>query len=192
MSNCCCPRHESQDCCCPKHESEEFRSLVFNAGSINDGSESIPDSAPLGSANSNLSILGWLLPQGDTDEYSLTFSVPRDASNEWQRAKVFVHLLTDNSNTPTGNRFAIRLSSLFTRANGVVNAANIMINNSGNIPIQNSPGNFQYNHYVLEFDLDDIIKAEDFALLSVARTAVTNDYAGALLLTSIEFRYLSR
>lgn len=192
MSNCCCPRHESQDCCCTKHESEEFRSLVFNAGSINDGPESIPDSAPLGSANSNLSILGWLLPQGDTDEYSLTFSVPRDASNEWQRAKVFVHLLTDNSNTPTGNRFAIRLSSLFTRANGVVNAANIMINNSGNIPIQNSPGNFQYNHYVLEFDLDDIIKAEDFAFLSVARTAVTNDYAGALLLTSIEFRYLSR
>ena len=192
MSNCCCPRHESQDCCCPKHESEEFRSLVFNAGSINDGPESIPDSAPLGSANSNLSILGWLLPQGDTDEYSLTFSVPRDASNEWQRAKVFVHLLTDNSNTPTGNRFAIRLSSLFTRANGVVNAANIMINNSGNIPIQNSPGNFQYNHYVLEFDLDDIIKAEDFALLSVSRIPVNNDFAGALLLTSIEFRYLSR
>lgn len=192
MSNCCCPRHESQNCCCPNHEPEEFRSLVFNAGSINDGPESIPDSAPLGSANSNLSILGWLLPQGDTDEYSLTFNVPRDASNEWQRAKVFVHLLTDNSNTPTGNRFAIRLSSLFTRANGVVNAANIMINNSGNIPIQNSPGNFQYNHYVLEFDLDDIIKSEDFAFLSVARTAVTNDYAGALLLTSIEFRYLSR
>ena len=192
MSNCCCPRHESQDCCCPKHESEEFRSLVFNAGSINDGPESIPDSAPLGSANSNLSILGWLLPQGDTDEYSLTFSVPRDASNEWQRAKVFVHLLTDNSNTPTGNRFAIRLSSLFTRANGVVNAANIMINNSGNIPIQNSPGNFQYNHYVLEFDLNDIIRAEDFALLSVSRIPVNNDFAGALLLTSIEFRYLSR
>lgn len=106
---------------------------------MNDGTESIPDTAPLGSANSSISILGWLLPQGDTDEYSLTFSVPRDARNKWQRARVFVHLLTDNSNTPTGNMFAIRLSSLFTRANGVVNAADIMVNNSGNIPIQNSP-----------------------------------------------------
>lgn len=178
--------------CCLEHEPSEFRSLIFNAGTMNDGTESIPDTAPLGSANSNISILGWLLPQGDTNEYSLTFSVPRDARNKWQRARVFVHLLTDNSNTPTGNMFAIRLSSLFTRANGVVNAANIMVNNSGNIPIQNSPGNFQYNHYVLEFDLDDIIRAEDFALLSVARIAATNnDYAGALLLTSIEFRYLS-
>lgn len=117
--------------------------------------------------------------------------MPKDARNKCQKAKVFVHLLTDNSNTPTGNMFAIRLSSLFARANGVVNAANIIVNNSGNIPIQNSPGNFQYNHYVLEFDLDDIIKAEDFALLSVARIAVNNDFAGALLLTSIEFRYLS-
>ncbi|EGT3617237.1 hypothetical protein FHH43_13580 [Clostridium perfringens] len=159
---------------------------------MNDAAETTPDTVPLGNANSAIRILGWLLPQGDTDEYSLTFSVPRDARNKGQRAKVFVHLLTDNSNTPVGNRFAIRLSSLFARANGVVNAANIRVNNSGNIPIQNSPGNFQYNHYVIEFDLDDIIKAEDFALLSVARIPVTNDFAGALLLTSIEFRYLSR
>jgi len=180
------------DYCYLDKESQEFESLIFNAGSINDAEESVPDTVPLGSANSSIRILGWLLPQGDTDEYSLTFSVPRDASNRRQKAKVFVHLLTDNSNTPDGNRFAIRLSSLFVRANGVVNAANIMVNNSGNIPIQNSPGNFQYNHYVLEFDLDEIIKAEDFALLSVARIAVNNDYAGALLLTSIEFRYLSR
>lgn len=176
---------------CYDKESLEFESLIFNAGTINDGTESIPDTVPFGSANSNIRILGWLLPQGDTDEYSLTFSVPKDAVNKRQEAKVFVHLLTDNSNTPVGNRFAIRLSSLFTRANGVVNAANIVVNNSGNIPIQNSPGNFQYNHYVLEFDLDDIIRAEDFALLSVARIAVNNDFAGALLLTSIEFRYLS-
>ena len=176
---------------CLEQESQEFKSLIFNAGSINDGTETIPDTVPLGSADASIRILGWLLPQGDTDEYSLTFSVPRDARNKYQKAKVFVHLLTDNSNTPVGNRFAIRLSSLFTRANGVVNAANIITNNSGNISIQNSPGNFQYNHYVLEFDLDDIIKAEDFALLSVARIAVNNDFAGALLLTSIEFRYLS-
>jgi hypothetical protein len=176
---------------CYDRESQEFKSLIFNAGTINDAEESIPDTVPLGSANSSIRILGWLLPQGDTDEYSLTFSVPKDARNRHQKAKVFVHLLTDNSNTPNGNRFAIRLSSLFTRANGVVNAANIMVNNSGNIPIQNSPGNFQYNHYVLEFDLDNIIRAEDFALLSVARIAVNNDFAGALLLTSIEFRYLS-
>ena len=104
---------------------------------------------------------------------------------------MFVHLLTDNSNTPTGNRFAIRLSSLFTRANGVVNIANLRTINRVNIPIQNSPGNFQYNHYVLEFELNNVIRAEDFALLSVARIASNNDYAGALLLTSIEFRYLS-
>lgn len=172
-------------------ELEEFKSLIFNAGSMNDGTESIPDTVPLGSANSSISILGWLLPQGDTDEYSLTFSVPRDARNKQRQAKVFVHLLTDNSNTPVGNRFAIRISSLFTRINGVVNAANIRVNDSDNIRIKNSPGNFQYNHYVLEFDLCDIIRAEDFALLSVARIPVNNDYAGALLLTSIEFRYLS-
>ncbi|HAK42508.1 MAG TPA: hypothetical protein DCM59_07125 [Clostridium sp.] len=169
---------------CYDKESLEFESLIFNTGTINDGTES-------GRADSSIRILGWLLPQGDTDEYSLTFSVPKDAVNKRQEAKVFVHLLTDNSNTPVGNRFAIRLSSLFTRANGVVNAANIVVNNSGNIPIQNSPGNFQYNHYVLEFDLDDIIRAEDFVLLSVARIVVNNDFAGALLLTSIEFRYLS-
>ncbi|MGV2643731.1 hypothetical protein GNF86_20310, partial [Clostridium perfringens] len=41
---------------------------------MNDAEESIPDTVPLGSANSSIRILGWLLPQGDTDEYSLTFS----------------------------------------------------------------------------------------------------------------------
>ncbi|MDB1931943.1 hypothetical protein PMY12_00960 [Clostridium tertium] len=168
----------------------EFKSLIFNAGNINDAEETSPDTVPLGSANSSIRILGWLLPQGDTNEYSLTFSVPRDAIRS-SRARVFVHLLTDNSNTPTGNRFAIRLSSLFTRANGVVNIANLRTINRVNIPIQNSPGNFQYNHYVLEFELNNVIRAEDFALLSVARIASNNDYAGALLLTSIEFRYLS-
>lgn len=179
------------DYCSYDKESQEFKSLIFNAGTMNDGTESVPDTVPLGSATSSFIILGWLLAQGDTDEYSLTFSVPKDAIARNQKAKVFVHLLTDNSNTPVGNRFAIRLSSLFTRANGVVNAANIMFNNSGNIPIQNSPGNFQYNHYVLEFELDNLIKAEDFAFLSVSRIAVNNDFAGALLLTSIEFRYVS-
>ena len=171
----------------------EFKSLVFNAGAINDAAETEPDTVPLGSADSNIHILGWLLPQGDPDEYSLTFSVPKDAQNSrCPRAKVFVHLLTDNSNTPTGNVFAIRLSSLFTGVNGVVNIANIRTINTGNIRIQNSPGNFEYNHYVLEFDLSNIIKAEDFALLSVARIETNNnDFAGALLLTSIEFRYLS-
>ena len=168
----------------------EFKSLIFNAGNINDAEETSPDTVPLGSANSSIRILGWLLPQGDTNEYSLTFSVPRDAIRS-SRARVFVHLLTDNSNTPTGNRFAIRLSSLFTRANGVVNIANLRTINRVNIPIQNSPGNFQSNHYVLEFELNNVIRAEDFALLSVARIASNNDYAGALLLTSIEFRYLS-
>jgi hypothetical protein len=178
--------------CYEEEKIKEYKSLVFNGGSMNDGTETEPDTIPLGAADSNIRILGWLLPQGDTDEYSLTFSVPKDAANRNQKAKVFVHLLTDNSNTPTGNRFAIRLSSLFARANGVVNIANINVYNSGNISIQNSPGNFQYNHYVLEFDLDDIIRAEDFALLSVARTSVINDYAGALLLSSIEFRYVSK
>ena len=168
----------------------EFKSLIFNAGNINDAEETSPDTVPLGSANSSIRILGWLLPQGDTNEYSLTFSVPRDAIRS-SRARVFVHLLTDNSNTPTGNRFVIRLSSLFTRANGVVNIANLRTINRVNIPIQNSPGNFQYNHYVLEFELNNVIRAEDFALLSVARIASNNDYAGALLLTSIEFRYLA-
>ncbi len=179
--------------CCPSNDPQDFRSLVFNAGNINNGTDTTPDTIPLGTAGSNIRISGWLLPQGDTEEYSLTFSVPRDARNTNQRAKVFVHLLIDNSNTPVGNMFAIRLSSLFTRANAVVNAANIQVNNSGNIPVENTPGNFQYNHYVLEFDLNDTIRAEDFALLSVARVALANnDYTGALFLTSIEFRYLSR
>ena len=169
----------------------EYKSLIFNAGTMNDAEETSPDTVPLGSANSSIRILGWLLPQGDTNEYSLTFSVPRDARRA-RRAKVFVHLLTDNSNTPIGNRFAIRLSSLFTRANGLVNIADLRTIDRVNIPIQNSLGNFQYNHYVLEFELNNVIRTEDFALLSVARIASNNDYAGALLLTSIEFRYLSR
>ncbi len=156
--------------CCSNQEPQEFKSLVFNAGSMNDGTETAPDTVPFGSANSNIRIMGWLLDQGDTDEYPLTFSVPKDALDRGQKGKVFVHLLTDNSNTPTGNMFAIRLSSLFTRANAVVNAANIMVYNSGNIPIQNSPGNFQYNHYVLEFNLEDIIRIEIiFIFLKVFR-----------------------
>ena len=168
----------------------QYKSLVFNAGSMNDASETSPDTVPVGSADSNLQILGWLIPQGDTNEYWLTFSVPIDAYNRARRAKVLIHLLTDNSNTPTGNRFAIRLSSLFARANGVVNMDNLRAVSKLNIPIQNSPENYSYNHYVIEFELNDTIRAEDFALLSVARIATNNDYAGALLLTSIEFRYL--
>ena len=178
------------NCGCIDTRTKEFNSLIFNAGAINDGTETTPDTVPLGSANSNISILGWLLPQNDTEEYSLTFSVPNDARNKCQEAKVFVHLLTDNSNIPDGRLFAIKLSSLFARANSVVNLANINVVNSGNIAIQDSPGNYQYNHYVLEFDLEDIIKAEDFALLSIARVSINNDYEGALLLTSVEFRYL--
>ena len=168
----------------------EYESLVFNAGTMNDAEETEPDTVPLGSADSSLRILGWLLPQGDTEEYSLTFNVPKDAFNRARRAKVFVHLLTDNSNTPIGNRFAIRLSSLLARVNGVVDIANLKTINRRNIPIQNSPGNFKYNHYVLEFELNDNIRPGDFAFLSVARIASNNDYAGALLLTSIEFRYI--
>lgn len=169
----------------------QFKSLVFNAGSINDAEETSPDTVPLGSENSSIRILAWLLPQGDPDEYSLTFSVPRDAVNVSRRAKVFVHLLTDNSNT-TGNRFAIRLSSLFTRVNGVVNINNLRTINKVNIPIQNSQARFRYSHYVLEFDLNDNIRAEDFALLSVARIPNNNnDFSGDLILTSIEFRYIS-
>lgn len=168
----------------------QYKSLVFNAGSMNDATETSPDTVPIGSADSNLQILGWLMPQGDTDEYSLTFNVPKDAYNRARRARVLIHLLTDNSNTPTGNRFAIRLSSLFARANGVVNMDNLRAISKSNIPIQNSPGNYEYNHYVLEFDLNNTIRAEDFVFLSVARIATNNDYAGALLLTSIEFRYL--
>lgn len=179
----------SNECCF--NSDLEYKSLIFNGGSINDADETEPDTVPLGSANSALRILGWLLPQGDQDEYSLTFSVPRDAFSSSGKARVFVHLLTDNSKTPTGNRFAIRLSSLFTRINGVVNIANVRTINRRNIRVQNSPGNFQYNHYVIVFDLNDIVRPEDFALLSVARIANDNDFAGALLLTSIEFRYLS-
>ena len=44
----------------------EFKSLIFNAGNINDAEETSPDTVPLGSANSSIRILGWLLPQGDT------------------------------------------------------------------------------------------------------------------------------
>lgn len=169
----------------------EYKSLIFNGGTMNDANETEPDTVPLGSANSALRILGWLIPRGDEDEYSLTFSVPKDAYNSTGKTKVFVHLLTDNSNTPTGNRFAIRLSSLFTRENGVVKIADLKTINRRNIRIKNSPGNFQYNHYVIEFELKDTVRAEDFALLSVARIASDNDYAGALLLTSIEFQYVS-
>lgn len=176
--------------CCFEHELE-YKSLIFNGGTMNDADETSPDTIPLGSANSSLRILGWLLPQGDTEEYSLTFNVPKDAYDKAGKAKVLVHLLTDNSNTPTGNRFAIRLSSLFARVNGVVNISNLKTINKFNIQIQNSPGNFKYNHYVIEFELKDIIRAEDFALLSVARIASANDYAGALFLSSIEFVYLS-
>ena len=68
--------------CCSNLESKAFKSLIFNAGTMNDGTESIPDTVPLGSANSNIRILGWLLPQGDTDEYPLTFSVPKDARDK--------------------------------------------------------------------------------------------------------------
>ncbi|BAQ36162.1 hypothetical protein [Clostridium botulinum] len=59
--------------CCLNEESQEFKSLIFNAGTMNDGTGSIPDTVPLGNANSSIRILGWLLPQGDTDEYPLTF-----------------------------------------------------------------------------------------------------------------------
>ena len=172
----------------------EYKSLVFNAATINNETNIGPDTIPLGSANSNLRILGWLLPQGDTEEYSLTFNVPNDAFVRNRRVRVFVHLLTDNSNTPTGDRFAIRLTTLFTRPNRVVNISNITPLYSNNIPIQNSPGNYQYNHYVLEFDLNNNIRPGDFAFLSISRLTIPSsiDYVGALFLTSVEFRYTSK
>lgn len=60
-------------------------------------------------------------------------------------------LISDNSNTPNGKRFSIRLSSLFTKVNGVISIDDLNTVTRTNIPVQNSPGNFQYNHYVLEF-----------------------------------------
>lgn len=113
----------------------EYKSLIFNAGSINDAEETEPDTVPLGSANSAIRIMGWLLPQGDTEEYTLSFNVPKDAANSSRRSKVFVHLLTDNSNTPM-EIVCNRLSSLFARANGVVNIANLRTINKRNIRIQ--------------------------------------------------------
>ncbi|MCC3868906.1 hypothetical protein [Terrisporobacter mayombei] len=169
------------------YEEPQYKSLIFNAGNINDANTTGPDTEQLG--GSGLFILGWLIPVGDTDEYSLTFSVPKDAVRRCQNAKVFVHLISDNTNTP-GDRFSIRFSSLFTRANGVIDIDDLNTVNRNNIPVKNSPGSQQYNHYVLEFKLEDIIRAEDFALLSIARIPATNDFQGAVALTSIEFRYL--
>lgn len=156
---------------------------------MNDANTTGSDTEQLG--DSGLFILGWLMPQGDTDEYSLTFSVPRDAKNGCRNAKVFVHLISDNSSTPTGNRFSIRFSSLFTKTNGVIDIDDLKTVNRNNILVQNSPDNQQYNHYALEFKLDDFIRAEDFALLSIARIPATNDFAGPIAITSIEFRYLA-
>ena len=160
-----------------KYEESQYKSLIFNAGNMNDADTTGPDTEQLG--GSGLFILGWLMPQGDTD-----------AVRECQNAKVFVHLISDNSNTP-GNRFSIRFSSLFTRANGVITIDDLNTVNRNNIRVKNSPGNQQYNHYVLEFDLEEIIRAEDFALLSIARIPATNDFQGPVAITSIEFRYLS-
>lgn len=174
---------------CNFYSKEQYKSLIFNSGSMNDANETEPDTEQLG--DSNISILGWLMPQGDEDEYSLTFSVPKDAKNGCRNIKVFVHLITDNSNTPNGNRFSIRLSLLFTKVNGVISIDDLNTVTRTNIPVQNSPGNFQYNHYVLEFRLDDFIRPEDFALLSIARIPAANDYEGAVAITSVEFRYLS-
>lgn len=126
------------------------------------------------------------MPQGDNDEYSLTVSVPKDAVRGCQNAKVFVHLISDISSTP-GNRF----SSLFTRANGVIYIDDLNTVNRNNIPVKNSPGNQQYNHYVLEFKLEDIIRAEDFTLLSIARIPDNNDFQDPVAITSVEFRSLS-
>lgn len=171
---------------CEKHE---YKSLIFNSGNMNDADETEPDTEQLG--GSDIFILGWQMPQGDTEEYSLTFSVPKDALNKCRNARVFVHLISDNSSTPTGSRFSIRLSSLFTKPNGVINIANLNTINRNNIPVQNSPGSQQYNHYVIEFKLEDLISAEDFALLSIARIPATNDFQGVVSITSVEFRYLS-
>lgn len=178
----------SCDCNC-HHEEPKYKSLIFNAGNMNDANTTGPDTEQLG--GSGIFILGWLMPQGDTDEYTLTFSVPKDAEKGCRNARVFVHLISDNSSTPMGNRFSIRFSSLFTRANGVIDIADLNTVNRTNIPVQNSPGNQQYNHYVLEFRLEDIIRPEDFALLSIARIPATNDFEGPVAITSVEFRYLS-
>ena len=125
------------------HVESEYKSLIFNSGNMNDANTTGPDTEQLG--GSGIFILGWLMPKGDNDEYSLTFSVPRDAIKGCKNAKVFVHLISDNSSTP-GKRFSIRLSSLFTRANGVIRIADLKTVNRNNIPIQNSPGKQQYNH----------------------------------------------
>ena len=168
---------------------EQYKSLIFNSGSMNDADETAPDTEQLG--NSRISILGWLMPQGDQDEYSLTFSVPKDAKEGCRNARVFVHLISDNSSTPKGKRFSIRLSSLFTKVNGVIDIDDLNTININNIPVQRSPGNRQYNHYVLEFRLKDFIKVEYFALLSIARIPANDDFEGAVAITSVEFRYLS-
>jgi hypothetical protein len=171
------------------HEELVFKSLIFNAGNMNDANTTGPDTEQLG--ESGIFILGWQMPQGDTDEYSLTFSVPKDARKRFPKAKIFVHLISDNSSIPVGTRFSIRLSSLFTRANEVISIADLRTVERIDIPVQNSPGNQQYNHYVIEFILDDFFSAEDFALLSIARIPAFDDYAGPVAITSIEFRYLS-
>ncbi|WP_312430580.1 hypothetical protein [Lacrimispora sp.] len=170
------------------HKILKYKSLIFNAGNMIDAITSGSDTEQLG--GSGIFILGWLMPQGDTDEYSLTFSVPKDARKGYHKSRVFVHLISDNLSIPMGDRFSIRLSSLFSKANEVIDIANLSTVNRENILVQTSPGSKQYNHYVIEFFLDDFIHAEDFALLSIARIPAFNDYAGSIAITSIEFRYI--
>lgn len=168
------------------------KSLVFNAGSINtsDTVRVNPDRIPLGNDNSNLLLQGWLLSANDPTEYSVAFNVPKDAFNRAGRAKVMLHFLIDKSNTPDGDRFAIRLSSVFARPTGIVNINNVNTINKSNILVRNTPISYSYNHYLVEFDICDIINSDDFALLSVSRVPNNNDYAGSVFLTSIEFRYV--
>ncbi|WP_313184676.1 hypothetical protein [Lacrimispora sp.] len=171
------------------HKILNYKSLIFNAGNMNDANTTGSDTEQLG--GSGIFILGWLMPRGDTDEYSLTFSVPKDARKGYNKSRVFVHLISDNSSIPMGDRFSIRLSSLFAKANEAIDIDNLSTVNKENIRVKHSPGSQQYNHYVIEFFLDDFVHAEDFALLSIARIPAINDYAGAVAVTSIEFRYIS-
>lgn len=48
------------------NEEEQYKSLIFNSGSMNDADETEPDTEQLG--GSRISILGWLMPKGDQDE----------------------------------------------------------------------------------------------------------------------------
>lgn len=176
--------------------SRHFCSLIFNATSIHNYQAMGPESfVALPTLPTPTMIQAWTMrpPPVFSSDFLVSFNVPHDFIPS-EGTEVYVHFVTNDTGISRDSTVELQLDYLFTGGRVVQNIDGLLA--LPPVVVEKVKGSTAptVRHYVAAFPItDDVeITAGAHAVLNVTRLdRSSHPYAGDILLTSIEFRYLS-